>query len=294
MEDAMNSGSLHISVQRGTVTILFLIAISLASTHLYANECQTQIEMGDKYYGQFDNVEALKDYEEAYKICPESHEVLFKLTRAYNDVGEDLEMAAESDGSKSGEVEGYFENAIKHAKLLLDKFPDEATTFFLLAASHGNLGLFKGGKEELILGRDVEEYAIKAIEIDPNFDQAYVVLGIYYREVASLNGLKKVYAESFLGGLPGRTLEDSIRVLTKALELSPESPYVHYDLARTYEELGNKEKAIEHYNKVIELPAVDHDDVRKKSLAQDEAKKLNAADETSESALLNSVRKTKN
>jgi tetratricopeptide (TPR) repeat protein len=294
MEDAINKGSLHIFVQTAIFAILSFIAISLPSTHLYANGCQTQIEMGDKYYRQFDNFEALKDYEEAYKICPESHEVLFKLTRAYNDVGEDLEMAAGSDGSKSGEVEGYFENAIKYAKLLLDKFPHEATTYFLLAASHGNLALFKGGKEELILGRDVEEYALKAIEIDPNFNQAYVVLGIYYREVASLNGLKKVYAESFLGGLPGRTLEDSQRVLMKALELSPASPYVHYDLARTYEELGEKEKAIEHYNRVIELPAVDHDDVRKKSLAQYEVKKLNAPDEASEAALLNSIRQTKN
>ena len=290
----MNKGSLHIFVQPRVVSILFFIAIFFLSTHLYANECQTLIEMGDKYYEQFDNFKALKDYEEAYKICPESHEVLFKLTRAYNDVGEDLEMTAESDGSKSGEVEGYFENAIKYAKLLLDKFPDEATTYFLLAASYGNLGLFKGGKEKLILGRDVEEYAKKAIEIDPNFDQAYVVLGIYYREVASLNGLKKVYAESFLGGLPGRTLEDSQRVLSKALELSPKSPYVHYDLARTYEKLGEKEKAIEHYNKVVALPAVDHDDVRKKSLAQNEVKKLNATDEASEAALLNSVRETKN
>ena len=290
----MNKLSLHLFVEQPLLGVLFFMIVSFTGTKIHANECQTQIERGDKYYDQFNNLEALKSYEEAYKICPESHEALMKLTRAYNDVGEDLRGAAGSDGSKSVEVEEHFKNAVKSANLVLEKFPDEKTTYFLLAVSYGNLALYKGGEEKLTLGRDVEKYANQAIEIDPKFAPAYVVLGIYYREIASVNGLKKAIANSFLGGLPDRTLDDSQRVLTKALELSPGSPYVHYDLGKTYEKLGEKEKAIEHYNKVIELPAVDHDDLRKKSLAEIQVKKLSAVDEASEAKLLNGVGQSNN
>lgn len=285
----MNKRSLHLFVEQLLLEILFFMILFCTGTKLRGNECQTQIEGGDRYYDQFNNFEALKSYEEAYNICPESHEALMKLTRAYNDAGEDLKGTAKSDRSKSVEMERHFRNAVKHANLLLEKFPDEKTIYYLLAVSYGHLAIYKGGEEKLTLGRNVEKYAKQAIEIDPEFAPAYVVLGIYYREVASVDGLKKAIANSLLGGIPDRTLGDSKRVLMRALELSPESPYVHYDLAKTYESLGRKEKAIEHYNKVIDLPAVDQDDLRKKSLAEIQIKKLNAVDEASEAKLLNGV-----
>ncbi len=256
------------------VGIFVLLFITMHSTKLLADECTTHIEKGDKYYEGFENSEALKEYEKAYELCPDQFEPLMKLTRAYIDVGEDLKRD-KSNGSRAKEAEKYLNTAIEHSKILKQKYPNNQASYYLLAVSHGNLSLFKGGRQKVKLGRDIEEYAKRAIELDPNFAPAYVVLGIYYREVAGLNGLQKAFANTFWGGLPNGTLEKSKSALLKALELSPDSPYVHFDLAKTYEEMDRKDKAIEHYTKAIELPAVDHDDDRKKVISEERLVKLN-------------------
>jgi len=254
--------------------IFILLLITIHSTKLLADECTTHIEKGDKYFEGFENSEALKEYEIAYELCPDQFEPLMKLTRAYIDVGEDLKRD-KSNGSRAKEAEKYLNTGIEHSKILKQKYPNNQASYFLLAVSHGSLSLFKGGRQKVKLGRNIEEYAKRAIELDPNFAPAYVVLGIYYREVAGLNGLQKAFANTFWGGLPNGTLEESKSALLKALELSPDSPYVHFDLAKTYEEMDRKDKAIEHYTKAIELPAVDHDDDRKKIISEERLVKLN-------------------
>ena len=159
-----------------------VILIVFCPLHLFAEDYQTFIEKGDEYYRDFDNSKALAEYEKAYELAPEEFEVLVRLTRAYNDAGEDLD---------SEESKPYFENAVKYAELLLEKFPEKVDTYYYLSVSYGNLALFKGGKTKVKLSRKVKQNAEKAIELDPQRAEPYVVLGIYYREIANLNRLLK-------------------------------------------------------------------------------------------------------
>jgi regulator of microtubule dynamics protein 3 len=270
----MTRRSLNLSMTKAKFVLFLFILTAGYSGSLRAEDCDIHLNNGDNYYQHFENLEALEEYEKAYEICPERFESLVKLTRAYNDVGEDIKGTS-SNGTMPVEAEIYFQKALQHSKLLRDNFPKNSETYFLLALSQGNISVYKGGKDKVKYGRNVEEFVKKAIELDPNFAPSYVILGIYYRKVAGLNGLVKTVAKSFLGGLPEGTLQDSEKVLLKALELSPDSPYVHFDLAQTYEEMGQRDKAIEHYNRVIELPLVDHDDRRKKTISEGRLEKLN-------------------
>ena len=101
-----------------------------------------------------------------------------------------------------------------------------------------------------------------------------MVLGIYYRETATLNVIEKTFATAFLGGLPKGSLNDSMRALLKAEELSPQSIYPHFELAETYEKLNKEDKAIEEYRKVLELPVSDHQDKIKKQESDRRIRKL--------------------
>jgi tetratricopeptide (TPR) repeat protein len=235
--------------------IIFLTCVSLS-----AQDYQAFVKKGDEYYEQFRNQEALAEYQKAYEIAPDEYAVLMKLTRAYNDVGEDL---------NSDEAEIHFKKAISHAKLLQEKFPDRAEAYFYLAATSGNLALSKSGKEKVRLSRDIEKYAKKSITLDPEFASGYIALGIYYREVANLNWFLKAFAKTIFGGLPNGTNEDSEKMLLEAIKREP-SVLVYYELAGTYKEMGEKERAIENLKKSIELPIVDHQDERRKA----EAKKM--------------------
>ncbi len=236
--------------------ILAILISSLFFTELiaYSSESDSTIEKGDKYYNDFSNLSALKEYTKAYGLDPENFEVLMKITRAYNDVGEDYKEQG------SVEAEGYFIKAFEHSEIMKELFPQRGETYFFMAVTRGNLALFKGGKEKVKLGRDVEKYARKAIEIKPDYGEPYVALGVYYREVANLNWFLKKFAKAFFGGLPDGTNEDSLNMLLKAEELLPENVYVQFELGKTYKEIGNKEKMKEHFDKALKLPNTDHRD----------------------------------
>ena len=55
------------------------------------------------------------------------------------------------------------------------------------------------------------------------------------------------------GSIPEGTLEDSERVLQKALCLDPGNIYAHYELARTYIEMGRQQDARDHLQTVLDL-----------------------------------------
>lgn len=231
------------------VNLIFFADLSAMSTKL-----NTILLKGDKYYNNFNNLRALKEYTKAYGIDPKNFEVLMKITRAYNDVGEDYKEQG------STEAEGYFIKAFEHSEIMKELFPQRGETYFFMAATRGNLALFKGGRDKVKLGRDVEKYARKAIELKPDYGEPHVALGVYYREVANLNWFLKKFAKAFFGGLPDGTNEDSLKMLMKAEQLLPQNVYVQFELGKTYKEIGNKEKMKEHFNKALRLPNTDHRD----------------------------------
>jgi len=239
---------------RSLILLIPFISCVLESRVLGAEQVLNYINTGDEYYSKFDNINALNNYKEAYNLDPNSFEILMKLTRAYNDVGEDFK----EQGSR--ETERYFIKAFEHSGIMKELFPEKGETYFFMAATRGNLALFKGGKDKVKLGRDVEKYAKKAIELKPDYGEPHVALGVYYREVANLNWFLKKFAKAFFGGLPEGTNEDSLKMLLNAEELIPESVYVQYELGKTYKEIGNKEKMKEHFNKALRLPNTDHRD----------------------------------
>ncbi|HWP90760.1 MAG TPA: hypothetical protein VNN20_00980 [Thermodesulfobacteriota bacterium] len=260
----------------GVIAIIIAIMVLVYTTPIMAEDYNTYIQEGDQYYAQFDNLKALEAYKRAYELAPDSFEVLVRLTRAYNDVGEDVKgiKFKPDQETNSKEVEEYFSQAAQYAEQLHQKFPDKAESYFYLAATYGHLALFKGGKEKVKLARNVEENSKKAIDLDPQFIPAYIVLGVYYREVANLNWALKAFAKTLFGGLPNGTDEDSEKTLLKALELNPEVIHTRFELAKTYLAMGKEVKATEQLKEIIHLPITDHQDKEIKEVAEKELQKL--------------------
>jgi tetratricopeptide (TPR) repeat protein len=227
-----------------------------------AEDYNSYIQKGDEYYNQFDNLRALDEYKKIYELAPDSFDALMKLTRAYNDVGEDIrgiKFNPETE-SHSKEVKEYFNEAVKYAQLLYLKFPDRAESYFYLAVTYGNLALFKGGKEKVRIARDVETNCQKAIELDPQFIPAYIALGVYYREVANLSWVHKAFAKMLFGELAKGTNKDSEKTLLKALALNPQIIHTHFELAKTYYAMDEEDKASEQLREILPLSILDHED----------------------------------
>lgn len=248
-------------------TIIYLLLITFLPARVFAENADAEelIEKGNDRFEEFDNKGALAYYEKAYAQNPDDVELLTRLTWTYNNVGEDL---------NSEKSEQYFEKAVAHAEKLRMLAPKHAKTYFLLSMTKGNLALFRGGKEKVRLSRTLEKEAKKAIKLDPDYSPPYAVLGVYYREVAQLNWVLKMFAKHLMGGLPDGTLAQSEKMFLKAIEKDSGNVYAHIQLAQTYEAMEEEKKALKYYKKVLNLPIGDHQDPLHRKTAKNRIKEL--------------------
>ncbi len=153
----------------------------------YGTDYKSLITKGDEYYKKFDLANAVLLYEEAYKLANENYEVLTRLARTYNDLGEDYYEIRDSENS-----EAAINKALKFGELLSSKYPDSAMTYALLAMSYGNLAMFKGGNEKIKLAHKIKENAEKSIRMNSDNYLPYIILSVYHRQIASLSWLEKI------------------------------------------------------------------------------------------------------
>lgn len=232
-------------MKRSLLAILLLVSVS-SSPDLAADTFREYLEEGDRYYAAFNNEKALEAYRKAHELAPGEFEILLRLTRLYNDLGR---LALR----RSDESEPMYRQAITYAEELHRRYPEKAESHFMLALCHGSLVPFKSLREKLELGRDVEGNARAAIEIDPDFSMAYVVLGIFYRGIARLGWLEKVVANTIFGKDLTGTLEDSEKMLLKAIELEPDNSFAYFELAWTYRAMERHDQSTAMLQKVLSI-----------------------------------------
>jgi tetratricopeptide (TPR) repeat protein len=224
-----------------------LLLYTLLSLLLLTNKgYEDFLKKGDEFHQKFDNVNAVANYEKAYKIAPDNYDVLLKLVWAYNDAGEEFFQLRNRT-----ESEKYINKALVYAEKFHKLYPDSASTYCYLSMSYGNLAAFRGGNEKIKLARKVEENAKKSLEMNKNQYIAYVILGIYNREVANLGFFERLFANAFFGGVPEGSNEESIRMFNKALEIEPNTIVPVYQLSKTYRNMGNEAKEKELLQKLL-------------------------------------------
>ena len=232
------------------IKIIYLVFHFILAAAFYKPGADSDyIHEGDVYHEKFDNINAVKYYEMAFKNSPGSYQVISKLTLAYDDAGEEM-----FELNKHDATEGYIDKAVTAAELLQNKYPDSALSYTYLALSYGNLAMFKGGREKIKYALKVKLNAEKAMKMDSGDVFPYIILGIYNREAASLNWFEKLFAKSFLGGVPEGTYEESILMFKKALALDNNLIAAYYNLSKTYDKLGDMKNEINCLNKVMQLP----------------------------------------
>jgi tetratricopeptide (TPR) repeat protein len=223
-------------------SLCFILFVNLFSD----GEYKDYLKKGDEYHHKFNNLQAALAYEQAYKLAEDNYEVLMKLSFAYNDAGEEYyELRRMED------AEAYINKALFYSKIFYEKFPDSAEVYTSLAMSYGNLAIYRGGKEKIKLARKVEVNARKAIKLKPEQYTSYVILGIYNREVGNLNFAERLFANTFFGGVPEGSFEESVKMLEKALLYEPNTIVAAYQLSKTYRLMGNEKKERELLEQLI-------------------------------------------
>jgi tetratricopeptide (TPR) repeat protein len=175
--------------------------------------------------------------------------VLFRLVRSYNDLGEEYYEYRNQDSS-----EIMIKKAIGFSEKMEKDFPDSAATYAYLAMSYGNQALYEGGKSKIKLAHQIEDNAKKSIQLNPNQYLSYVILGIYYRQIADLSWFERMFANTFFGKVPDGSFEESVQMLNKALKIKPNTIVASFQLALTYKAMGEEQKEKNLLEALIKYP----------------------------------------
>ncbi len=228
---------------------IFITMFLIPLFKILPNNFEDYIQRGDASFSSFDNHSALNNYLEAYKLDSASYEVLYRLARSYNDLGEEYYEYRMKDSS-----EAMIKKAIKFSEKLETNYPDSAASYAYLAMSYGNQALYEGGKTKIKLAHKIEENAKKSLQINPNLYLSYVILGIYYRQIADLSWFEKIFANTFFGDVPEGTFDQSVDMFKKALELKPGTIVASFQLALTYKAMDKTDKEKQLLEKLITYP----------------------------------------
>ena len=171
------------------------------------------VAAGDSAIARLDLAAATTAYTEAHRADPGSYEAAWKLARAIADRAT-LTPAVDAQKRLCQQAE-----SLARAAVAID--PDGTKGHAFLAVVLGKQALFVGGKTKVRLSREIKAEAEKALALDANEDLPHHVLGVWNREVVEVSGVLKFFANTFLGGIPKASLEESLNHLRRAAELGP-------------------------------------------------------------------------
>jgi hypothetical protein len=229
----------------------------------------TLIADGDKFLTaeqNFNNAKALDKYREAEKIEPQNFETLWRISRAYVDIGEHL--PAQTKEQKSAQLE-YYQISLDYAEKAIQTNSSAAMGYTRRAIANGRVALFKGVWESIDLVKRVRDDCQKAIELDPNEPTAHYVFG---RTHAKLCEKPKIFRWPL--GLSWANRDDAAKYYEKSIALRSNFIMYRLDAARNYIEMDQYQKAKDHLYAIPSLPTLDEDDHQYRNEAEELLKEI--------------------
>jgi tetratricopeptide (TPR) repeat protein len=200
---------------------------------------------------------ALADFERVLAVDSSSYEANWRAALALITLG-----VRTPDSIRSPERDSLYARAERYARRAVEADSLGADGHFLLARAIGQTALTKGTRERIRLASDIRREALRAIELDPQHDGAYHVLGRWNAEIMRLSGLSRFMARQFLGaGIFGQASWDSaIANLERAVEIDPRRIIHRLDLARVYVDRKRYDDASRELTALDTLPIHDFND----------------------------------
>jgi len=226
---------------------VMIIIITVLATYVNSRETvSAPIDIGEKLRQESKYQEALEFFLNSYQIEPNNSEVIWRVARAYVDLGDE-------EKSKSKKRDFYLK-AEEYARKGIEVNPNSSYCHTYLAIAVGKIALFEGGKTKVRFAKEIKEEAMKAIELDPTNDIACHILGRWHQEVASLNRILKAFAKMIYGGLPKASNEEAVKYFKKAIDIRPMSINHRLELAKTYREMKEWKLALKEIDAIDQLP----------------------------------------
>lgn len=232
-----------------------------------SSQVQVLLAQGNDYAQKtFENEKALKSYLSAVSLEPNNAEILWRVSRAYVDIGEHMSSATEEEKEKQLQT---YEKALEFSNKALAADPNNSMAYIRRAIANGRIALFKGVWESLDLVKQTKTDCEKAITLDPNNNSAYYVLGRTHAKVS-----EKPKIVRWPLGLGWANLDEAVENFEKAISIKPDFIMYRLDCARAYIEMDEYDKARTQLSAIDSLPTQDEDDNQFRKEAKEMMEKI--------------------
>lgn len=233
------------------IRVLAASVLLLLAPRLDAQTVADHVEMGTAALQAHDLRTGLAHYEAALALDSTDYAANWRAAMALLDEGELI-----PDSLGGAERDTIFARAERLAKRAVAADSMKPEGHFAVAATVGRASLGMGKKERIRRAKVIRAEALRTIELDPEYDGAYHVLGRWNAEIMRLSGLSRFFAKSFLGaGIFGQaSWEEAIANLQKAVELDPARIYHRLELARIYADRKRYQEARDQLGQINALP----------------------------------------
>jgi tetratricopeptide (TPR) repeat protein len=179
----------------------------------------------DQEFHSLRYIRPLALYDSALTTSTDSVEVLWRMARAWVCLADTAARERKYDLYKQAE-------SCALRAVASDSTCSQAHAW--LAAAIGNIAMFEGGKTKVRLAYAIKREADRAIALDSCNDVAYSILGSFHKAIGDVSWIEKQLANIFLGGLPDGGYAESEAAFRRAIELAPDLPRNHFELAKVY------------------------------------------------------------
>lgn len=248
-----------------TLRLLLLLALFVNANHAAGQSVERYLARGDSLHKVNNHKAALEMFEKADALQPNSAAVQWRIAQEYYDFANSAEDARKEE---------LYQKSINIARNAVDLDPTNARAHLQVAISAGMLAIHKGGKDKVELSKVVKEQAQRSIELDDSYHVAYHVLARWHYEIANLSWVLKTAAKVIYGGLPDASLDRSIELYQKAIELKPDNLNHRLELGKAYIAANKESQARKSLTNVVDLPASTEEDAEHKKRARELLEKL--------------------
>ncbi|MBP1683521.1 MAG: hypothetical protein H6Q27_1085 [Ignavibacteriaceae bacterium] len=233
-----------------------LLLVVFGYTASYAQSVDELLKEGDQYVAEYNHQKALDTYLKADKLSPNNWDVLWRISRAYVDLGE--KMPVKTDAQKE-EQEKTYQKAFEYADKSVKNGSNQSITYVRRAIANGRIALFQGIFSAPGTVNDVKADCEKAIQLG-NGDNYVQALAHYVLGRTHLKVCENSYFVRLPLGLGWGDTEEAVRFLETANKLKPNFRMFMYELSKAYVEEDEYDKAKELLKKIEKAPKVDEDD----------------------------------
>ena len=238
--------------------IIFIML--LVSTVLMAVP-QSELVRTDALHDASEYETELVQLEELSAEFSEDVEILWRLAQVHFDI---------ADQTEDEEVhKAHFYPGFEVAKLAVQTDPNSARANHWYATLIGKIGMMEGTKQKIINSYDVEEYGLKAIELDPTYDGSLHLLGRWHYELADLSWIERTVAKIVYETPPKASFEESVEFYKKAIEAKPDEVRHYLWIGKALIKLKDKDEAKRYLLTATEMtPQDDADRLMQKEAAE--------------------------